>query len=245
MDALDWGFLVLVAPLVLGAYFLGRRAKSRATAEEIAHVTGTLKRASEQNRQLFIEMIEMMGASLGARDPWAEGHSVRVAQYSAILARELGLPEVEVDKIRISAFLHDVGRIGIEDRILNKPGVLTPGEFDVMKRHTVMGYEIVRQVKQLTEMLPGIRWHHEALNGCGYPDGLNGEAIPLMARVIAVADTFDALTTERVFARGIEFSKALEILRKLAGSKYDPAVVEALHSVYKKGGLSKYERRRT
>ncbi len=160
------------------------------------------------------------------------------------MARELGLEEVEVDKIRISATLHDVGKIGIEDRVLNKPGVLTKEEYEIMKRHTVMGYEIVRQVKQLNEMLPGIRWHHEALNGRGYPDGIKGDEMPLMVRIIAVADTFDAITTDRPYQTGSESIKALDILRKHAGSKYDPIVVDALDSALAKGRLAKFEMRR-
>jgi putative nucleotidyltransferase with HDIG domain len=191
-----------------------------------------------------MDSIEMIAAAVDAKDPYTKGHSGRVASYSVILARELGLPDEEVDKIRVAAILHDVGKIGIEDRVLKKPGVLTNEEFEIMKRHTVMGYEIVRQVKQLTEMLPGIRWHHEALNGRGYPDGVRGDELPLMVRIIAVADTFDAITTDRPYQVGSEFPKAVEILRKQAGSKYDPIVVDALDSAYAKGGLAKLEVRR-
>ena len=186
----------------------------------------------------------MIATAVDAKDPYTKGHSGRVSHYSVILARELGLPDDEVDKIRVSATLHDVGKIGIEDRVLKKPGVLTNEEFDVMKRHTIMGFEIVRQVKRLTEMLPGIRWHHESLNGKGYPDGLTGDELPLMVRIIAVADTFDAITTDRPYQAGREFPQGLEILLKHAGSKYDPIVVDALHSAYAKGELRKFEVRR-
>jgi len=214
-------------------------------AEDIQRYISDLKTASEQNRQLFIDSIEMIAAAVDAKDPYTKGHSGRVASYSVILAKELGLPDDEVDRIRISATLHDVGKIGIEDRVLKKPGVLTNEEFELMKRHTVMGYEIVRQVKQLTEMLPGIRWHHEGLNGRGYPDGITGDEIPLMVRVISVADTFDAITTDRPYQAGSEFPKALEILHKHAGSKYDPVVVDAMHAAYSKGELRKHDVRRS
>jgi HD-GYP domain-containing protein (c-di-GMP phosphodiesterase class II) len=213
-------------------------------AEDIQGYIGNLKTASEENRQLFMDSIEMIAAAVDAKDPYTKGHSGRVAQYSVLLAQEIGLPEEEVDKIRISATLHDVGKIGIEDRVLKKPGVLTSEEFEVMKRHTVMGYEIVRQVKQLNEMLPGIRWHHEALNGRGYPDGVKGDELPLMVRIIAVADTFDAITTDRPYQAGSEFPKALDILRKHAGTKYDPLVVDAMDSALAKGTLAKFEMRR-
>jgi HD-GYP domain-containing protein (c-di-GMP phosphodiesterase class II) len=213
-------------------------------ADDIQRYISNLKMASEQNRRLFMDSIEMIAAAVDAKDPYTKGHSGRVSQFSVILAKELGLPDDEVDKVRIAATLHDVGKIGIEDRVLKKPGVLTNEEFEVMKRHTVMGYEIVRQVKQLSEMLPGIRWHHEALNGRGYPDGIKGDELPLLVRIIAVADTFDAITTDRPYQVGSEFPKALEILRKHAGTKYDPIVVDAMDSAFAKGSLSKFESRR-
>ena len=213
-------------------------------AEDIQHYIGDLTAASEQNRQLFMGSIEMIAAAVDAKDPYTKGHSSRVSQYSVILAKEIGLPEEEINKIRVSAILHDVGKIGIEDRVLKKPGVLTNEEFEIMKRHTIMGFEIVRQVKQLSEMLPGIRWHHEALNGKGYPDGITGDEIPLMVRIMSVADTFDAITTNRPYQAGKDFPQALQILRKLAGTKYDPIVVDAMHAAYEKGDLNKAEVRR-
>ena len=213
-------------------------------ADDIQRYIGNLKMASEQNRRLFMDSIEMIAAAVDAKDPYTKGHSGRVSQFAVILAKELGLSDDEIDKIRIAATLHDVGKIGIEDRVLKKPGVLTKEEFEIMKRHTVMGYEIVRQVKQLSEMLPGIRWHHEALNGRGYPDGIKGDELPLLVRIVAVADTFDAITTDRPYQAGSEFPKALEILRKQAGSKYDPIVVDAMHSAFAKGSLAKFESRR-
>lgn len=214
-------------------------------AEEIQHYIGDLQAASEQNRRLFMESIEALAAAVDARDPYTKGHSGRVSQYSVMLAKELGLPDEEVSKVRVSATLHDVGKIGIEDRVLKKPGVLSNDEFEVMKRHTLMGYEIARQVRELEEMLPGIRWHHEALNGKGYPDGIAGDKIPLLVRIIAVADTFDAITTDRPYQAGRDFPQALEILRKHSGTKYDPIVVDAMHACYEKGRLRKAEVRRT
>lgn len=213
-------------------------------AEDIQHYIGDLTAASEKNRQLFIDSIDMIAAAVDAKDPYTKGHSARVAQYAVILACELGQSEEEVGKVQIAATLHDVGKIGIEDRVLKKPGLLTNEEFEVMKRHTVMGYDIVRQVKQLTDMVPGIRWHHEAMNGKGYPDGIKGDEIPLMARIISVADTLDAMTTDRPYQAGFDFPSALAIIRKHAGTKYDPLVVDALHALYARGDLQKYETRR-
>ncbi len=218
-----------------------------ATAEIHQHI-GDLKTAldenllkSEENRQLFIDAIQMIAQAVDAKDPYTKGHSRRVSEYSVVLATELGLPPEEIEKIKISATLHDVGKIGIEDRVLKKPGVLTNDEFDHMKKHPVMGYEIVRQVKQLAAMLPGIRSHHEALNGKGYPDGIAGEQSPYMVRFISVADTFDAVTTDRPYQAGLDFPAGLGILRKHSGTRYDPLIVDAMHSAYNKGNLSRYE----
>jgi HD-GYP domain-containing protein (c-di-GMP phosphodiesterase class II) len=210
-------------------------------SEDIQRYIDNLQKVSAQNRQLFMESLQMIAAAVDAKDEYTKGHSARVAEYSVILAQELGLPEDEVDKIKISATLHDVGKIGIEDRVLKKPGLLTNEEFDVMKRHTVMGHQIVLQVKQLRDMLPGIRWHHEALNGQGYPDGVKGDDLPLMVRIIAVADTFDAVTTDRPYQIAKSFPAALAILRRHVGSKYDPIVVDALDSALAKGRFAKFE----
>jgi HD-GYP domain-containing protein (c-di-GMP phosphodiesterase class II) len=134
----------------------------------------------------------------------------------------MGLDPEFLEILRISAQLHDVGKIGIEDRILKKPGALTPEEFEIMKTHTTKGANILRPVPQLREMLPGIELHHEALNGRGYPYGLKGDEIPLLARVIAVADTFDALTTNRPYQKAHDPVEALRIIQNLSGQRLDP-----------------------
>ncbi|TAM80549.1 MAG: HD domain-containing protein [Acidobacteria bacterium] len=213
-------------------------------AEDIQQYISNLKRASDENRQLFIDSIEMIAAAVDAKDPYTKGHSSRVSQYSVILAKEIGLDEQEVELVRDSATLHDVGKIGVDDEVLRKPGVLSDEEFELMKRHTIIGFEIVRQVQQLADTLPGIRWHHESLDGSGYPDGIRGDEIPLLVRIIAVADTFDAITTDRPYQSGSDFPSALDILKKHAGIRYDPIVVDALHLAYAKGYLQKFEKAR-
>jgi HD-GYP domain-containing protein (c-di-GMP phosphodiesterase class II) len=154
-----------------------------------------------------------------------------------MIAREMQLDDDFLEILRVSAQLHDVGKIGIEDHILKKPGALTPEEFEIMKTHTTKGANILREVKQLKEMLPGIELHHEALDGRGYPYGLQGDQIPLLARVIAVADTFDALTTNRPYQRAYEPKEALRIIHNLAGKRLDPAAVVALNAVYERGEI--------
>jgi len=145
------------------------------------------------------------------------------------------LPESEVDKIRIAALLHDVGKIGIEDAVLKKPGALTHDEYEIMKTHTVKGANILRPVAQLREMLPGIELHHESLDGRGYPYGLTANRIPLMARIISVADTFDAMTTNRPYQAAMQVEYVVKRIRSLAAAKFDPLVVAALESVVAKG----------
>ena len=179
-------------------------------SEELEHFVEDLKRAAEENRALFMGSIQMLSGAVDEKDPYTRGHSDRVTRYSLLIAREMKLDDDFLEILRISAQLHDVGKIGIEDHILKKPGALTPEEFEIMKTHTTKGANILRPVKQLKEMLPGIELHHEALDGRGYPYGLKDDQIPLLARVIAVADTFDALTTNRPYQRAHDPQEALE-----------------------------------
>jgi len=206
-------------------------------ASDIEEYIEKLKEAAEENRELFIGSIRMLAAAIDEKDPYTRGHSGRVAKYSQIIGRELQLPADELDKLRIAALLHDVGKIGVDDRVLKKPGSLTPEEFELMKQHTVKGANIMRPVSQLKEMLPGIELHHEHIDGRGYPYGLSGPQIPLMARIIGVADTLDAMTTNRPYQTAMELDFALGRIKALAGSKFDPAIVNALDSAISAGKL--------
>ena len=206
-------------------------------AGDIEEYIEKLKEAAEENRELFIGSIRMLAAAIDEKDPYTRGHSGRVAKYSMLLGRELGLSAADMDRLRISALLHDVGKIGVDDRVLKKPGSLTPEEFAIMKQHTVKGANIMRPVSQLKEMLPGIELHHEHIDGRGYPYGLSGAQIPLMARIIGVADTLDAMTTNRPYQSAMDLEFALGRIKALAGSKFDPVVVTALESVVTNGRL--------
>ncbi|HYL84408.1 MAG TPA: HD domain-containing phosphohydrolase [Candidatus Angelobacter sp.] len=206
-------------------------------AGDIEEFIEKLKEAAEENRELFIGSIRMLAAAIDEKDPYTRGHSGRVAKYSTLIGQELGLSTEELDKLRISALLHDVGKIGVEDRVLKKPGALTPEEFGLMKQHTVKGANIMRPVSQLKEMLPGIELHHEHMDGRGYPYGLQGPQIPLMARIIGVADTLDAMTTNRPYQTAMDLDFALERIRSLTGSKFDEVVVTALESAVQHGKL--------
>jgi HD-GYP domain-containing protein (c-di-GMP phosphodiesterase class II) len=206
-------------------------------AGDIEEYIERLKEAAEENRELFLGSIRMLAAAIDEKDPYTRGHSGRVAKYSTLIGQQLGLPADELDKLKISALLHDVGKIGVEDRVLKKPGALTPEEFELMKQHTVKGANIMRPVSQLKEMLPGIELHHEHMDGRGYPYGLQGPQIPLMARIIGVADTLDAMTTNRPYQNAMDLDFALARIKSLGGTKFDVVIVNALESTINGGKL--------
>ena len=206
-------------------------------SEELEQFVKDLKRAADENKALFMGSIQMLAGAVDEKDPYTRGHSDRVTKYSLMIAGEMGLDPGFLEILRISAQLHDVGKIGIEDRILKKPGALTPEEFEIMKTHTTKGANILRPVTQLREMLPGIELHHEALNGRGYPYGLKGDEIPLLPRVIAVADTFDALTTNRPYQQAHDPFEAVRIIENLSGNRLDPTAVTALLAVFLRGDI--------
>lgn len=206
-------------------------------ASDIEDFVEKLKDAAEENRELFLGSIRMLAAAIDEKDPYTRGHSGRVAKYSLILGDGLGLSAEDLDRLRISALLHDVGKIGVDDRVLKKPGKLTDEEFELMKQHTVKGANIMRPVAQLKDVLPGIELHHERLDGQGYPYGLQGDQIPMMARIIAVADTLDAITTNRPYQSAMDLDYALERIRSLSVTRFDPQVVGALETAVRDGRL--------
>jgi putative nucleotidyltransferase with HDIG domain len=213
-------------------------------AETFNHMAGDieefvvqLRQAADQNHELFLGSIRMLAAAIDEKDPYTRGHSGRVAKYSILIAQQLGLQSEELEKIRISALLHDVGKIGVDDRVLKKPGALTAEEYELMKQHPSKGANIMRPVAQLKEMLPGIELHHEHVDGGGYPHGLQGDEIPLMARIISVADTLDAMTTNRPYQSAMDLEFAINRIHSLANTKFDAAVVDALQRAVKAGKI--------
>lgn len=187
-----------------------------------------LKLAARENQELFLNSIRSLAAAVDAKDPYTRGHSERVARYSVAIARHLGQPADEVRKVRIAALLHDVGKIGIDDRILRKPTALTDEEFEVMKLHPVKGALIMGQIPQLKWIIPGMKYHHEKWDGTGYPEGLRGDEIPMLARIISVADTFDAMTTTRPYQKAMRSDYVVSRIKTFAGTRYDARVIEAL-----------------
>ena len=191
-----------------------------------------LRRAAEENHLLFVGSIRALLAAIEAKEPYTRGHSERVAAYSRAIARHFGLtPEIE-EQIWVSGLVHDVGKIGIEDGILKKGNALTEEEFEAIKRHPIIGEEILAPIEQLSYSLPAIRWHHEKWNGRGYPDGLRREAIPLPARIVSVADSFDAMTTQRVYQQPLSPTEAVAWIRQQSGVSFDAKVVEAFMKAY-------------
>jgi HD-GYP domain-containing protein (c-di-GMP phosphodiesterase class II) len=149
----------------------------------------------------------------------------------------MGLLPEEVERVRLSALLHDVGKIGVDDRIIRKPTALSEEEFQIMKTHPIKGAAIMAAIPQLADVIPGMKYHHEKYSGGGYPEGLRGEEIPLQARIVTVADTFDAMTTTRPYQQAMETDYVVGTIRHYAGARYDPLVVEAFVRAYEKGDL--------
>jgi len=186
------------------------------------------------NVQLFHEQAELMSgivralsSAIDAKDPYTRGHSDRVARVAVRIAEQMGLPADQTSTIYLSGLLHDVGKIGIADSVLRKPGRLTDAEYEHIKLHPGLGHKILKDIKKIEHVLPGVLHHHEAVNGKGYPDGLMGDNIPLQARIIAVADSFDAMGSDRPYRRGMEESKVDSILRQGAGEQWDSEVIDA------------------
>ncbi|HUP22300.1 MAG TPA: HD domain-containing phosphohydrolase [Thermoanaerobaculia bacterium] len=210
-------------------------------SEHVESHVRRLRRAAQVNRELFISTLRVMLAAIEAKEPYTAGHSERVAAYSRAMARRLMRDDPTLEGLKEEAWtaglLHDIGKIGIEDRILNKGDILTHEEFEEMKRHPVLGADILAPVDALRPILPAIRYHHERWLGGGYPEGLVGKEIPLLARIVAVADTFDALTTQRVYQDPYSPEEALQILRDLSGKGFDPRIAEAFFGAFESGEI--------
>ena len=179
----------------------------------------------------FTQTMEGFARALEAKDRYTAGHSDRVAMYAKLIAQGMGLPTVEVDRIQHGGLMHDIGKIGMRGGELNKPQRLTPEEYEAFKTHPVKGRRIIEPISFLRHLVPCVYHHHEAWNGKGYPLGLDGEAIPLEARILAVADTYDAMTSNRSYRKGLPHDVALEELQRCAGRQFDPQVVDAFLDV--------------
>jgi len=212
--------------------------------EEIQKAIEEVRRQAAANKQLFLGSIRMLANAIDEKDVYTRGHSERVAWYSAAMARHMGMSEEEVERVHLSGIIHDVGKIGIEDKILRKPAALTEEEYEIMKQHPRKGEYILDAVPALKDMAGDGLMHHENWDGSGYPDGLKAEQIPLLGRIVAVADAFDAMTTDRPYSKAMTFEAALTRLRFLAGKKFDSKCVEAIERASAAGELTTSKARR-
>jgi len=219
-----------------GWIVIQKRNVERSLGSDEAQFLMTLTQMLEsyfQNLQHYTEKDEMtltfvkvLSSALDARDTYTQGHSVRVARLARLLAREMGLPSTEVDQIFLSGLLHDLGKIGIADAVLLKEGNLTDEEWSEIQQHPVVGYDILKSIVAFEPILPGVRHHHEAFDGSGYPDQLSGNEIPLMARIMAVADAFDAMRSDRPYRFGMDAAKVHSVLNSGAGRQWDENIIE-------------------
>ncbi len=205
---------------------------------ETRHQAGQLEDAYHKLEETYDQTLLALSSALDARDHETKGHSKRVAEIAFLLGKQLNMSEEQAKKMERGAILHDIGKIGISDDILLKPGPLTDAEWDAMRQHPDIGAKIVESVPFLHDALPVIQHHQERWDGSGYPAGLKGEEIPFMARVFAVVDAFDALTTERPYREKISHTEAVEYLNQHAGKLFDPAIVSAFETMVKKGLLN-------
>jgi putative nucleotidyltransferase with HDIG domain len=227
-----YGMAVLVLPLLLAVilHFAYRNATGR-VADQLRHL-------ADVNR-LHLSTIEALARAVDAKDGVTHDHIRRVQTAALALARRLGVDDdLQMRAIEAAALLHDVGKLAIPEHILNKPGRLTPAEFERMKSHARIGAEILSEVDFPYPLVPIVRHHHENWDGTGYPEGLRGDAIPIGARILAVVDCFDALTSHRPYRRALSMSEALEIIEARRGTMYDPAVVDVFHQMCESGAVT-------
>jgi len=210
---------------------LENRELNRWLKEEVTTRTAQLQRERQKLEQISVATLEALVNALEAKDPYMRGHSARVADLAATIAAELGLGEEEVERIRVAGRLHDVGKIGTRESVLNKQGALTPEEFEHVKQHVLIGSQILAPLPHLEHIIAMVRSHHERWDGTGYPDGLRGEEIPIGGRVIAAAEVYDALCTARPYQEKMSPEHTVERMNDLAGTVLDPKVYEALSAV--------------
>lgn len=205
-------------------------ATQAATVFQIAKLYGDVN-------ELFLDTIHAMVASIDAKDPYTNGHSQRVSEFSVAIGRQMNLAPEVLHQLRIGALLHDIGKIGIPDTILAKPGRLTEEETKIMKEHPVIGADIMKNVRLLRQEIPALAEHHEHMDGTGYPNNLPGDKISLFGRIVAVSDVFDALTSDRPYRSALDVEEVLTRMQRAAGTHFDPECVEALLRAYLSGEI--------
>jgi HD-GYP domain-containing protein (c-di-GMP phosphodiesterase class II) len=194
-----------------------------------------------ETRELFFGTVQALSQAIDAKDGFTRGHADRVSRIAGAISREVGLPERQIEQIELAGLLHDIGKIGVEDRILMKPQRLEQDEQELMRRHPIYGASILEPSAALRPLVPIVLHHHENFDGSGYPEGLKGEEIPLGSRIIIVADAYEAMTSDRIYRKSIGHDRAMEQLNKYKGVQFDPKVVRALEQVVQKKGATAFE----
>ncbi len=188
----------------------------------------------DKMQEQYLQTMRAFASAVEAKDAYTRGHSEKVMEYSVLLARRMGLEPEDLEVVRFAGLLHDIGKIGVPEHILNKPGRLTPAEFEEIKKHPTAGINIIADVPSMQPLLPLILSHHETFNGKGYPEGLSGEEIPLGARILTITDSYDAMTSNRVYRKALDRDGALEIIGKEAGRQFDPDIARLFIETMKK-----------
>lgn len=193
----------------------------------------------EELRKAFVETVEALVSAIEAKDRYTGGHTKRVAYFSLLIAKYLNLTKRELEELHMSACLHDIGKIGVDDKVLKKNQQLQGEEWEHMKQHPEMGYRILAHISSLKRVTDGMRYHHERPDGKGYPEGLKGEEIPIIASIISVADTFDAMTSTRPYRKGLPYDVAFKEICAHRGTQFDEKVVDAFVEAFKNEGMGK------
>jgi putative nucleotidyltransferase with HDIG domain len=228
------GVLQLLNPVGRERFSEDDLRRMRLFAGPLAHALENARLYAARQR-IFLETVTALAEAVEKRDPYTGGHLQRVVAYALLLGDELGLPVEELENLRLGATLHDIGKIGVPDGVLLKAGPLDEAEAAVMRRHTADGAAIVSRIESLRPLVPIVRSHHERMDGNGYPDRLAGEAIPLPARIVAVADSFDAMTTSRPYRKAMPAAAAAAEVRRVAGTHLCPTVVASFGALFERG----------
>lgn len=216
----QWAAILFMVPLLLARYSFSKYAETR---------------------DLFYGTVSALSQAVDAKDGFTRGHADRVSRIAGAIARELGVSEREIEQIELAGLLHDIGKIGVEDRILMKPSRLEPDEQELMRRHPIYGASILEPSAALRPLVPIVLHHHENFDGSGYPEGLKGAEIPLGSRILLVADTYEAMTSDRIYRKAPGHDKAIEQLHKYRGTQFDPKIVRALEACIQRRGQTSFE----
>lgn len=223
--------------------FFAALASDAAMAIRNAQLFLEAKREAEKTRDLFFRTTLVLASAIEIKDEYTHGHTERVTNYAVLIAQRMvengsaNFDQKFLENVHIASLLHDIGKIGVPEAILNKPGKLTPEEFEIMKRHTINGVEMLKPLKELHDALDGVRSHHERYDGKGYPDGLKGDKIPMVAAIVAVADTFDAIITDRPYRKGLSKKAAIEEIQKNILKQFRAEPAQALIELYQAGKI--------